>query len=566
MLPPNTAKPGRSVWDRVGRETFERHTDALHRTKFVPDSQVLLEKDWPKQRNQDGLPFAVEKQLTDDFAFIAAYRYGARYVTAAAVEPGSINELLSILQRCARKELSREQCAADAFDTIVKLNSNRILGRLASSHFHRPSYMHGTPQDPLTLAFHASFLQLEDATADEIVSATKSVVKEAFGLTVDGFSLPARLKAMGFAASRIDTREIHEVNKLANYWRVCLSLAHLSRSYRGLFTRLRLETLEPYEPSSTTAVERFVHAEIQLVAFYETSLAPQSLPRAIGASKEACFLCDSFIKAHGHFFLSKAHRQIYPHWTVPDREDYSTATLKRFRSVLMTVDRDVPEELEKARCKRHSFQKLPLQSSVNLHKLTLPTPSVTTDSSSSKTTPVAKLREDDNVLTLDGVKPKENSNRPLHLTALASSHGIAEDVVTEAEALELTPSTSRAMITFTSAAHMTLDWLSLHIHLEDTPPYGNGAPVSGTAPAFSKASVYLKSVQSCDAINSKHKGEYFSVGDLAPGEEKVIARPECNEDVGNGCCKEIELTLTNGARKPVRVRCRWYRAEYGVRV
>lgn len=126
MLPPNTALTGQSIWDRVGRETFEGHVDALHRTKYVPDSHVILEKDWPKPDDQDILPFAVERQLVDDFAFIAAREYGVGYVTAAAVEPArrkpwgltvrlaandgicnpvkdTIEELFSILERCARK-------------------------------------------------------------------------------------------------------------------------------------------------------------------------------------------------------------------------------------------------------------------------------------------------------------------------------------------------------------------------------------------------------------------------------------------------------------------------------
>ena len=87
-----------------------------------------------------------------------------------------------------------------------------------------------------------------------------------------GFSLP-RLEAMGFSASAIDTRVIREVSKIANYWRICRSLAHLSRSYRVLFARLRLETLEHYEPSPTLGMKlkRFVHTEVQMAVFSETS-------------------------------------------------------------------------------------------------------------------------------------------------------------------------------------------------------------------------------------------------------------------------------------------------------
>ena len=126
MLQPNTSKSGRSIWDNIGRETFESHVDALSRTRFVPNARVLHEEDWPKETNSGGLPFRIERQLCDDFAFIAAFEYGVGYVTAATIElaaqqlgsftlrlaanegicgraKSAIEELLSVLGRCARK-------------------------------------------------------------------------------------------------------------------------------------------------------------------------------------------------------------------------------------------------------------------------------------------------------------------------------------------------------------------------------------------------------------------------------------------------------------------------------
>jgi hypothetical protein len=126
MLSPNTASPGRSIWDRVGREMFESHVDSLERTRYVPDSWVLSEADWPKQRDEDVLPFSVENQLSDDIAFIAACEYGVTHVTAASVERArndscglvirlagnegicdrakdAIKRILSSLEQCAKK-------------------------------------------------------------------------------------------------------------------------------------------------------------------------------------------------------------------------------------------------------------------------------------------------------------------------------------------------------------------------------------------------------------------------------------------------------------------------------
>jgi hypothetical protein len=85
MLPPNTAQPGRSIWAGVGRDTFERDVHALHRTGFVPPSQSLRKEEWPESQKDEILPFSVEKQISDDIAFISAYEYGVQYVTAATV-------------------------------------------------------------------------------------------------------------------------------------------------------------------------------------------------------------------------------------------------------------------------------------------------------------------------------------------------------------------------------------------------------------------------------------------------------------------------------------------------
>jgi hypothetical protein len=101
MLSPNTAQPERSVWNRVNQNTFETALDSLHRTKFVLEPEVLQENDWPEARAIETLPFAIEKQLSDDIAFLSAYEYGVRYVTAATVEA---REREGLLVRLAANE------------------------------------------------------------------------------------------------------------------------------------------------------------------------------------------------------------------------------------------------------------------------------------------------------------------------------------------------------------------------------------------------------------------------------------------------------------------------------
>lgn len=59
-----------------------------------------------------------------------------------------------------------------------------------------------------------------------------------------------------------------------------------------------------------------VHAEVQLVAHYE--LQTYKLPpRAICSSKDACYLCHSFLLSHGKIHVPKCHGRLYPGWRIP---------------------------------------------------------------------------------------------------------------------------------------------------------------------------------------------------------------------------------------------------------
>lgn len=59
-----------------------------------------------------------------------------------------------------------------------------------------------------------------------------------------------------------------------------------------------------------------VHAEIQLLTHYELHPAPKN-PRVICASKDACYLCNLFIRLRGDFYTPRTHGNIYPRWWLP---------------------------------------------------------------------------------------------------------------------------------------------------------------------------------------------------------------------------------------------------------
>ncbi|KAF2139437.1 uncharacterized protein K452DRAFT_289996 [Aplosporella prunicola CBS 121167] len=433
MLAPNTAVPNHSVWTGLGRQTFEAHVDELARTNVVAGPRRYSHAEWPKASHET-LSFAVERQLADDFAFVAAYEPGPAYVTTAALEIATdperltvrlaanegvnacveraLRDILGHLNTCARKGTSRARCQESILDTIVRLNENKIFGRIGSKYFQRPKNAHGWSGKSLSLhfkravdvmipgrptpevsalkdeidSFHNTFLELEAADkGSNLTVLLKRLLAKAFLITEDGVSLSRRLQALGASVEQSDAKEIRQFSKLASYWRISQSLAYRCRSspFRGLFQNADLGVLEPYSPlrSVTSKRRRYVHAEIQLLVHYERH-AGLARPRAIGSSKEACFLCDAFIKAHGRFVVSKAHRQVYCQWTVPDVKDYSSDTRKRLRSALHAVDRDIVQEMKTVQLRRaqkiHLFRAYPMQSTINLLKDVLPPPTVST--------------------------------------------------------------------------------------------------------------------------------------------------------------------------------------------
>ena len=76
-----------------------------------------------------------------------------------------------------------------------------------------------------------------------------------------------------------------------------------------------------------------VHAEIKLLFYYESH--PNSIkPRVICANTSACYLCDLFLRVHGHFQVPRTFGKLNERWILPDWLD--TILPERFL-VLRTV-------------------------------------------------------------------------------------------------------------------------------------------------------------------------------------------------------------------------------------
>lgn len=68
-----------------------------------------------------------------------------------------------------------------------------------------------------------------------------------------------------------------------------------------------------------------IHAEIKLLFYYEQKPEIKLRPRVICSSKNACFLCNAFLRIHNRFYTPKTHGKLYTSWTLPNLSALSLA-------------------------------------------------------------------------------------------------------------------------------------------------------------------------------------------------------------------------------------------------
>ena len=151
-------------------------------------------------------------------------------------------------------------------------------------------------------------------------------------MTVGCDSLVQRIQSLGIRTVSPRSREVRELQALANYWRICKYFAKISSLYVKLFRATELTVIEADAPERWRGLERFVHAEIQLLVHYE--LNPMNRPRFVGASKKPCFLCYCFIRAHATYSVSRSYGEVFVQWTVPDKGSLTAHNRTKLTSAL----------------------------------------------------------------------------------------------------------------------------------------------------------------------------------------------------------------------------------------
>ncbi|KAK5174356.1 uncharacterized protein LTR77_001436 [Saxophila tyrrhenica] len=605
-LDPDTAPRRRSIWKNIDRPTMDRQMRALK--DHVTGRRSY---DEPSPRDEDAsclLPLTVEKSLADDLAFIAACQPQVDFVSAVAVvqeqkTPSlsftlavnegisaevwkTFDEVFALLRRRAKKGIAREDCQKQLFRVIVHLNRNRLLGRLGSARFKKPSHLqkdygplparlrrlfatstqrsfaphHRTDINRLDgqiSGLEAAFLQLEAGDSANLIPDLENIIMEAFALTVDGTKLPSRLEALGCPTAVLDARDVRELGKVANYWRIARNLTLCSHQFSHCFPNAEWHALPTYSVSTGSKLvpRKHVHAEIQQLVHFELR-QPLAMPRVIGVSKEACFLCDSFIRAHGRFSISGAHRQMFPKWTVPNLKEYAPQTVERFRKALVQVRAEVQEEFVKPR-KNVAWRPFPQQSAINLKVFQPITPSTSTlvMLSASDVGGGACSGHPNKVVTEHAVSQAgQNGSIKEAVAASGRSRRAVLPGVEQQEGskiIETHPTETSLEVVFEGAASECTDWVEIFACFSSTPD--EGLPTANRHP-------YTGGTLTLAPDTDDERGRRVSLADVPINEELVIERDNADDAQG------LSFTLVGLGGRCIRFQCQWHVASYNLSV
>lgn len=389
-----------SVWDSIDRNTFENNLAALCLKGKFQDaskfSQRLIPWETPGPENDPlALDAETERQLADDFAFLASTTTWPRDVASAAVQqeigprrlrvtiaanqgvPRSVatafETILDTLARRAGRGL-RGKDAQEIFQkTITAVHRNRIFGRLGSPKtkgqkrsqiivkdrlfslceaVQLKTHRHGAVAIQLLRQLRQLQSSIEAAEfapneSEEEFVALQNVLRTAFETITGEDSLFERLRCIGIDTISMQSREIRELRALGNYWRICEYFVKVSRQHRDWFTSVELNVLEADSPRRWERLKQFVHAEIQLVMYFE--LDTINRPRFIGASKKPCFLCYCFIRAHASYSICGSHGEVFNQWTVPDNANLSPKSRAQLAMALKCTASDIELALKGAK-------------------------------------------------------------------------------------------------------------------------------------------------------------------------------------------------------------------------
>ncbi|KAL3480572.1 hypothetical protein BJX99DRAFT_18635 [Aspergillus californicus] len=346
VRPVQTAVPSDTIWSRITEDDFRQHLVTLEKQTNAVPMDVLTAKGDDDQHHRSGsfLPLKTEKQVADDFAYIAAVTEGAQSVAAVCLEQhiGSslaldlptlvitvagmdiINENVKQMLHAVVAQLQYHNPAERdrteiVFRLIIQQHEQKLLGRLRSRKWTKPKYLARTHKKSLWQDFdnlshraqHVYARRSERKDQEAITTSIQEVCKVYEDFEVTGGPTAQALEKLVRAtfiwcksplvadyASKLeiagDTHQVaaaiktlRQLEKIGAYWRIAEGLVAVADEHEHVFQRIDLGYLTPYASIPTSIAYKswahtcHVHAEIQLVVELAKS-ASQQVGTAMG--------------------------------------------------------------------------------------------------------------------------------------------------------------------------------------------------------------------------------------------------------------------------------------------
>lgn len=195
------------------------------------------------------------------------------------------------------------------------------------------------------------FVEVSKAKSEDQAELLEKAVLQSYQVSNIGSakSLESYLEIENVSKEICKQRIVSKIDMISKYLQACDIFMRFGGrpKYRALFSKISLEYCTPY-PATTPRGARlpcYVHGEVQLVVFY--ALYPPRLPpRAIGSSKDACFLCDLFLKKHGDFRVSGSHKKLYDQWTIPEVAIMNSEETSRFEAIKRAMNKELVQLID----------------------------------------------------------------------------------------------------------------------------------------------------------------------------------------------------------------------------
>lgn len=426
LRPVRTALSSQTIWSGISENEFRQNLVTLERRTNAVPIDVLNASVKDDERPEAGmLPLSVERSLSDDLAYLAAVTEGAQSVAAVCLEQHVGNKLvvrlagMDVVDQTVREMLggiagvleSTDICITstepeservnDAFSMIIEQHSQKLLGRMRSRKWVKPTYLRKQNKKPLVKDFEnvahrvqhiyprkgewktrkslasvitalsKEYENFEDATAREQMEKLKELVRATydFCLVPEVRSFASTIESIVGPTPQVAAaaKTFRQLEKIGAYWRIAKDLVAVAREYPASFRSVELEYVMPYaEMETDIAYESWakimhVHAEVQLIVEYairkqaeERRSSDQDRgsceqiiwPRTIGTSKYLCYLCYLFMREHGGYGQTlSSHGRLYDQWTVPDLQEYDSETREKLADVLCRMNNCVESHI-----------------------------------------------------------------------------------------------------------------------------------------------------------------------------------------------------------------------------